>query len=119
MYQLSQIKLLDLTEKERILSASIIKSLPGIFYFFDDKGKFLQWNQNFEIISGYTAEEINKMTPDQFFPDDEKEYIKSRIEKVFQEGVSDAEAYFLSKDGTRTPFYFTGVRLCFENKPCL
>ena len=26
-----------MAEKERTLSASIIKSLPGIFYFFDDK----------------------------------------------------------------------------------
>jgi len=112
-------KALDQADKERMLSASIIKSLPGIFYFFDDNGKFLQWNRNFEIISGYSGEEIGKMTPDQFFADDEKEYIKDRIGKVFIEGISDAEANFLSKDGTKTPFYFTGFRIEFENKPCL
>jgi PAS domain S-box-containing protein len=112
-------KALDAAEKERILYASIIQSLPGIFYFYDDTGRFLGWNKNFELVSGYTGEEISKMTPDQFFADDEKEYIRSRIGVVFTEGVSDAEANFLSKDGRKTFHYFTGVRLEYEGKPCL
>ena len=109
----------DAAEKERILYMSIIQSLPGIFYFFDDTGKFLGWNKNFESVSGYTGEEISKMTPDQFFANDEKEYISERIGRVFSEGVSDAEANFLSKDGTKRFYYFTGVKLEFEEKPCL
>lgn len=112
-------KALDLAEKERTLYASIIQSLPGIFYFYDDTGKFLGWNKNFETVSGYTGGEISKMTPDQFFADDEKEYIKDRIGVVFTEGVSDAEANFLSKDGSKTFYYFTGVRLEYEDRPCL
>jgi PAS domain S-box-containing protein len=112
-------KALDAAEKERTLYASIIQSLPGIFYFYDDTGKFLGWNKNFELVSGYSGEEISKMTPDQFFADDEKEYIRSRIGIVFTDGVSDAEANFLSKDGKKTYHYFTGVRLEYEGKPCL
>ena len=30
----------------------IIDSLPGIFYFFNDTGKFLRWNKNFEKVYG-------------------------------------------------------------------
>ncbi|MGC4034349.1 MAG: PAS domain S-box protein [Chitinophagaceae bacterium] len=110
---------MDAAEKERMLFGSIIQSLPGIFYFYDDKGKFLEWNKNFETVSGYSGEEISNMTPDMFFPDDEKEYIRSRIGIVFTEGISDAEANFLSKNKTKTHYYFTGVKLEYEGKPCL
>ena len=37
----------------------IIDSLPGIFYLFDESGKFERWNQNFQTVSGYSAEEIS------------------------------------------------------------
>ncbi|MBS1609361.1 MAG: PAS domain S-box protein [Bacteroidetes bacterium] len=112
-------KALDAAEKERTLCSSIIQSLPGIFYFYDDTGKYLGWNKNFETVSGYSGEEISKMTPDQFFADDEKDYIRSRIGIVFNKGVSDAEANLLSKDGTKTYYYFTGVRLEYEGKACM
>jgi PAS domain S-box-containing protein len=54
-----------------------------------------------------------------FFAGDEKEYIRNRISRVFTEGFADAEADFVSKDGTRTPYYFTGVKSEYEGKPCL
>ena len=53
--------------RERNFSETIIDSLPGIFYFFDDTGKFLRWNKNFEEVSAYSAEEILNMSPLDFF----------------------------------------------------
>ncbi len=50
--KLAEIKFL----REKMLSESIINSLPGIFYLYDKQGKFKQWNKNFEIVSGYSAE---------------------------------------------------------------
>ena len=37
--------------REKHFSESIIDSLPGVFYFFDDEGKFVRWNKNLERIS--------------------------------------------------------------------
>jgi PAS domain S-box-containing protein len=105
--------------KEKALSEKIIDSLPGIFYFFDHTGRFLRWNKMFETISGYSAEEISRMHPTQFFAGEEQEYIAERIHQVFADGVSDAEAYFVSKDGTRRPFYFTGTYVEYDGLPCL
>jgi len=106
-------------EKEKDFSNSIINSLPGIFYLFDSNGKMMRWNKNFEIVSGYASEEIDKMIPIDFFDSDEKTYIRSRIEKVFLEGVSDAEANFFTKDKKKVPYYFTGMFIELDNKPCL
>ncbi|PWT74904.1 MAG: hypothetical protein C5B59_10075 [Bacteroidetes bacterium] len=107
------------TEKEESLSDSIINSLPGIFYLIDDEGNFLRWNKRFESVSGYSAEEISRMKPVDFFSENDKEYIISRIQKVFTEGISDAEADLLSKSGSSIPHYFTGQFISFDNKPCL
>ncbi|MES2733716.1 MAG: PAS domain S-box protein [Bacteroidota bacterium] len=105
--------------KEKELSDSIINSLPGIFYLYDHEGNFLRWNTNFEIVSGYTAEEVGQMHPLDFFDTDEKDLLQQRIDKVFAEGVADVEAHFLTKDHQKIPYYFNGWAANFEGKPCL
>jgi PAS domain S-box-containing protein len=89
-------------------SESIINSLPGIFYLYDRNGKFLRWNKNFERVSGYTSEEINVMTPIDFFHDSEKMLMKERINAVFSKGQADVQANFFTKDRRKIPYYFNG-----------
>jgi PAS domain S-box-containing protein len=105
--------------RERDLSDAMLNSLPGAFYFYDQTGNFLRWNQNFEIVSGYSSEEIAKMNPLDFFVGAEKEYIAERIQQVFEKGESDAEANFVTKNGKLIPYYFTGSRLDIEGSPYL
>jgi len=106
-------------QKEKNLSDSIINSMPGIFYLFDHTGKFLRWNKRLETVSGYSREEIAMMSPLDFFEGEEKIYIRERIQKVFTEGISDADANLFTKDNHKIPHYFTGQLIHFDNKPCL
>jgi PAS domain S-box-containing protein len=105
--------------KEKELSESIINSLPGIFYLFDHNGKYLRWNKNHETVPGYTEEEMQTMYPLNFFDDEEKELIARRINRVFTEGYADVEANFMGKNGRKIPYYFNGVAINYEDKPCL
>jgi PAS domain S-box-containing protein len=105
--------------RERDFSEAMINSLPGIFYLYDDTKKFLRWNKNFEHVSGYSADEIAGMSPLDFFIGDERRLIEGKIQEVFVKGESNAEANFVSKDGRRTTYYFTGLRIKIDNKPCL
>lgn len=107
------------SERDETLSDSIINSLPGIFYLFNQEGKFLRWNKRFESVTGYSAEEIARMNPRDFFDEDEKDYISGRIEKAFIDGVSDAEANLLTRDRKKIPHYFTGQHILFEERACL
>ncbi|MDP4264417.1 MAG: PAS domain S-box protein [Bacteroidota bacterium] len=109
----------DLLLKEKNLSESVINSLPGIFYFVDYTGRFIRWNKRFETVSGYSADEISKMRPMAFFEDDDKAYVKNRIAEVFQKGLSDAEALFLTKDKRKIPYYFTGASVEIGGIPYL
>lgn len=87
---------------------STINSLPGIFYLFDENGRFLQWNRNIEVITGYSGEEISKMSPLDFFDEEEKKLVEETIKKVFTEGESFVEANLVLKDGRKIPYFFTG-----------
>jgi PAS domain S-box-containing protein len=105
--------------EERDFSGAMLNSLPGVFYFYDQSGKFLRWNMNFEVVSGYTPEEIARMNPLDFFVGAEKEFIAQRIQEVFEKGKSDAEAYLVTKNGEQIPYYFTGERIEIEGAPYL
>ena len=105
--------------RERNLSDSIINSLPGVFYLFDESPKFLRWNKNFEIISGYSAEEFSNMVPLSLFIDKDKPEMKKQIDKVRNEGYGSSEAILITKNGEKIPFYFTGVSISYEGKNCV
>lgn len=105
--------------RERDFSNEMLNSLPGIFYLFDQTGKFLRWNKNFEQVTGYSSEEIKEMHPLDLFVGPDKALIQEKIQKVFLTGSSEAEADLIAKGGKGTPHYFTGRKISIEGKPCL
>ena len=105
--------------QERDFTQAALDSLPGLFYLIDEEGRFLRWNRNFETVSSYGANEIAAMTPLDFFGEADQALIADTIRQVHARGEATVEAEFLAKDGTRTPFLFTGKRFLFEQKQCL
>ncbi len=106
-------------QSERDFSNALLDGLPGIFYFYNNDFKFLRWNKNFETVSGYSGNEIAKMEPLDFFSGSEKDLLKERISEVFTLGQSKVEADFVSKDGKRTPYFFNGFKINYDNMDCL
>ena len=97
----------------------MIESMPGAIYFYDDKGRFLRWNRNFELVSGYSAAEVAAMHPLQFFAEPDRPLIEERIKQVFAEGEASVEAPFRTKAGRTIPYFFTGRRIRFDGMDCL
>ncbi len=116
---------MDITEQKSLMESLIrekgffeaaMDSLPGIFYFFDDQLKFVRWNENFERVTGYSAQELSSISPLEFFVGQDRELIGQKILEVFTEGESTVEADLVAKDGERRRFYFTGKRLIFDQE---
>jgi len=105
--------------QERDFATAALDSLPGVFYCYDDRLRFRRWNKNFERVTGYGASEIAGMSPLDFFSGADRELIRQRIREVFTRGWADAEAELVAKDGTRTPYYFTGSVVEIEGRPHL
>jgi PAS domain S-box-containing protein len=105
--------------RERNFTKAALDRLPGLFYVLDGQNRFLRWNRNFETVSGYSAEELSRLSPLAFFEEPDKTLIAEQIEQVFKGGELHLEAHFVAKDHTRTPYFFTGMLLRFEQEACL
>lgn len=95
----------------------IINSMPGIFYVIDANAHFLLWNENILNIVQYSAEEFSFANALDFFEGEDKTLIHEKIKESFLTGKAEANATLVSKDGTRTPYKFNGVRCYIENEP--
>ena len=106
-------------EERRDLAEALLDGLPGVFYLYDAEGRFLRWNREFTRVTGYTDAEMAERHPLDFFAGEGRALLEARIAEVFEAGSSAVEADFVAKDGTRTPYYFTGVRTSLAGKDCL
>ena len=109
----------DTALHERTFSETMIDSMPGLLYLYDGGRQFLRWNRNFEIASGYSGDEISSMHPLDFFVEADRERVAEKIADVFEHGESQVEAPLLARDGTTTPYCFTGRRVRFDGRVCL
>ena len=105
--------------REKELSDHIINSMPGIFYLFDHTGKFLRWNKNLETTTGYSAKEISRMAPHEFFIPDHQDLIRNRLNQLFQAGSGKGAWTMQTRDGLAIPHYFTSKSILFEGKSCM
>ena len=106
-------------QEERTYNRAIVDSMPGLFYLIDERGRILQWNRNFEKVSGYTAEEISRMSVPDFFGESQRGLVVQRVQEVFSSGEVVVEASFVAKDGTATPHLFSGKRILFDGRSCV
>ncbi|MFH1342268.1 MAG: PAS domain S-box protein [Pseudomonadota bacterium] len=104
---------------ERAFSDTIIESMAGVLYLYDEHGQFLRWNHDFERVTGYAAHEIVRMHPAEFFCDRDRPLLKAKISEVFAKGEASVEAPLLAKNGESTPYYLTGRRIVFGGRTCL
>jgi PAS domain S-box-containing protein/diguanylate cyclase (GGDEF)-like protein len=109
----------EAVQQERNFTHAALDSLPGLFYLIDDQGRFLRWNKNFETVSGYASEEISRLAPTELFAGPEKAVVAAKISEVFTTGDATVEAELVAKNGTRTPYFFTGTLVQLDQKACL
>jgi PAS domain S-box-containing protein len=102
--------------REKNFSETLINSLPGIFYLFDDKGRLLRGNRNVQEVTGFTGEEIARMGPLDFFGGENKRIAADTISRVLSDGQASVELEISAKNGQKIPFYMTGIRFVADNQ---
>ncbi|MFH2098032.1 MAG: PAS domain S-box protein, partial [Pseudomonadota bacterium] len=127
-----ELTLEQLKEKVRVLAGAVadlenrrqffevlLRSLPGIFYVFDEKLQVFLWNKNVEEVTGYTEAEISKVNLLSLFTGPDRDTIRKSIRRVFERGEHVTEADILTKDGRRIPYFFTGMSTVIGEKSYL
>ena len=106
-------------QQEKDFSRGIIEGLPGLFCLISEHGQILRWNKGLSVATGYSAEEISRMSALDFFKEPDKSLMAERMHQAFSQGAAIAEASFTAKDQTETPYLFSALRLTIEGNPCL
>ncbi|MBF0444337.1 MAG: PAS domain S-box protein [Magnetococcales bacterium] len=106
-------------QREQQFTQSVIESMSGIFYLFDQDGTFVRWNRNFQEITSYDDKEITHGHILDFVPEDERAMIGEHIQEVFENGSSVVEGHLLGKYAVKTPYLFAGTRVQIEGKQYL
>ncbi|MHB8130065.1 MAG: HD domain-containing phosphohydrolase, partial [Mobilitalea sp.] len=108
----------DALIKEKTLTDAVFYSIPGMLYLYNDQGKLIRWNKKHEILTGYSAEELSKMSLLDWYQGDDvsQNTIKEGIDRAIKDGFGEAEANLQKKDGTTIPMYFTASTFKFEDK---
>ncbi|HOG08905.1 MAG TPA: PAS domain S-box protein [Smithella sp.] len=104
-----------------LMNKAILESVPGILYLYNDTGHLVQWNRQFEVLTGYSGDELQgKYVMDWFGglePDTSN--IKKGISDVMTKGYSSAEARMITKNGDHLFMFFTGVKLTVSGQDYL
>lgn len=102
--------------REKRFTDGVVNSLPGVFYVFDETGKFSLWNRNLEQVTGYTGAELSERHPLELIAIPDRPLVEAKIRECFQHGQAIAEAMLLTRDGATIPYHFTGSRFTREGK---
>jgi PAS domain S-box-containing protein len=106
----------DALFQEKTFSDTVINSLPGIFYVYDETGHLVRWNNNHEAKTGYSADELRRRNFLDWFRKDEQLRIQEDFQSVLQDGEAAGEYHLVIKDGTNVPYFLTGSRFTMAGK---
>jgi PAS domain S-box-containing protein len=105
---------LDLERRGRFFEM-LIRSLPGIFYAFDQDQQFLNCNENLEKVSGYSRDEFLHMTVNELFVGPDLKRISKAVRTAFSKGQVTVEARLTNKEGEKIPYLFSAVSTRIED----
>ncbi len=107
--------------REKQVSDSIIDSMPGIFYLYDENGYLIRWNKLFTKVLGYSQAELatNPVHVLDTVAEFERDSIARRFQQVFTEEGTVAETHLLTKSGEMIPYFVTGRSMMIDGKAFL
>ena len=104
--------------QERVFTDAVLDSVPGLLYLYDAEGHLVRWNRQHERVTGYTAEELARMTLLDWYKDSPEDIarITAGVQQALAKGYAEAEGNLQIKGGRRIPFHFNAVRLEIAGK---
>ncbi|WP_138431564.1 histidine kinase dimerization/phosphoacceptor domain -containing protein [Fodinibius saliphilus] len=96
-------------KNEKRLSNEIINSLPTMFFMFDENQNPLRWNDMVTKVTKLNDQQIAYSDPLDFFPEEHKQYVQTKIERLFSGTPVTLETELLTADNNKIPFLLSAV----------
>jgi PAS domain S-box-containing protein len=103
--------------RERKLTDAMLNAMPGVLFLVDRDWRPIHWNPRLEEVTGYSTEEIARLTVLDFGDDAAKLSIAAGLRQAFDDGRAEAESELLTRDGARVPHYLHAVRVQIAGRP--
>lgn len=97
--------------REKQFSDSVINSLPGVFYVFDEHGRLVRWNQNLRELLGLPEERLSGTVIADMIADQDRGLVMAKFQDVLVTGKGSAEARLQVGGGDRPSYFLTGRTL--------
>ncbi|MGB9966335.1 PAS domain S-box protein [Halobacterium hubeiense] len=97
--------------EERTFIEQSLDALRDVFFVVSEDLEMRRWNDQIVDVTGYTDEQLAKMGPTDFVPDDQQDRIEAAVEEVLTTGTATVQAEVLTADGERIPYEFVVTRL--------
>jgi two-component system, cell cycle sensor histidine kinase and response regulator CckA len=104
---------------EQQFADTLLDSLPGVVYVYDQQGLLLRWSRGVERVSGYSHDELRGMHFLHMIPEERRRHMSDRFAEVLEKGEATTESWLRAKDGRVTPFFFTGRRVVIDGNRCV
>lgn len=95
--------------REKSLTDAVIASLPGLFYVRDGTGRFVEWNSEFERVTGYGEEEIGELSHALLYDEEDRERLAVAAERPSAAGPHARLVRVRAKDGDSTPYFISST----------
>ncbi|WP_440769954.1 PAS domain-containing protein [Natronorubrum sp. DTA28] len=98
-------------ERFKAYTDDILDAVDDVFYVVGEDGSFQRWNETLCAVTGYSDDEVDSMTPLDFFDGDDRQRVGNAIEGVFETGHARVEADVVTKEGETIPYEFAASTL--------
>ncbi|MCP4153937.1 MAG: PAS domain S-box protein [bacterium] len=104
---------------EKEFNESAFNALTDTLYVFQpNTGKALRWNKQFEVVSGYSAEEIAEMkAPGSWYDKADQVKAANALQAVFNGGTATVELSLITKSGKRVPTEYSASPIAGSDPP--
>lgn len=102
---------------EREFTQILLESLPGVIFLYDEQGRMTRWNRELESRTGYSAHDIARMHPRDFFVSDGHERVDAAIGRILAGEESNLIGRLQSADGRVTRFQIVSRRVEMGGRP--
>ncbi|ELY71924.1 PAS/PAC sensor protein [Natrinema pellirubrum DSM 15624] len=98
--------------EEKAFTESVLEAQPDILYAFDTEGNLIDWNDQFQHVTGYESADLVGMHPLRFIAPKDRDHIGAAIDRILEAGERvTAEGRLLTRDGERIPYEFNSARI--------
>lgn len=105
---------------EKEFTDTVVNSLPGAFYVYDDQLRLVRWNRRYMEVLGVPPGEERQLNALDTVAEEDRELAASKIRDIMIDH-KDAESELTVVDvhGKKTPFYCTGSPLVVDGRTYL